>query len=341
MKKLLLTLLLIFATIIQTSAQDKIDTHMRQGIMLHDEGKLDEAIEEFTKVLEINPKSPIANYEIGFTYFEKQEYPNAIKHMNVVLKAKDEQIKPMAYLVKASAIDNMGNAKEAIKIYKKTIKEFGESFLVRYNMGITYYKQGDLTNAEDSFLKAIELNPTHASSHFQLASIMMQTDNKIKSMLGYFYFLTLENNTFRSDEAYSNILKMMHENVTRANDEKKTINIIIDPKDTKESEFGIVSMGLTLSVAANATEEYKDKSKEELFYRNTEILFNLLPIEVKNNNVWFDIYIPFFKKLVASGHSETFSYYVAQNSNKESKIWILSHINEADELMKWIGENIK
>jgi tetratricopeptide (TPR) repeat protein len=102
--------------------QDFVD----EGIELYDRGEYNGALTQYKKALEIDAKSPLANYEISSTYFALQDYGKAIEHSNKVISAKSDYV-DQAYILKGSAQDLMsGKPKEALKTYKSSYKKVSE-----------------------------------------------------------------------------------------------------------------------------------------------------------------------------------------------------------------------
>jgi tetratricopeptide (TPR) repeat protein len=56
------------------------DTHTIYGVFLEKLGRVDEAIAQYKKALEINPNSPFAHYNLGLVYVARKEYTQANVH---------------------------------------------------------------------------------------------------------------------------------------------------------------------------------------------------------------------------------------------------------------------
>jgi tetratricopeptide (TPR) repeat protein len=163
-------LLLIFSVLVPIFCfgQSEIERLVQVGIQYHDKGEYAEAIEVYKKALKIDPKSTLVNYELSLTYMYAGDNENVIKHSDVVIKQKKDHLLP-AYITKGSALDNLGKTTQSIKLFKEAIAEFGNNYLLYYNLGINYSKIHDNKNAELAFIEAITSKPNHASSHYVLA----------------------------------------------------------------------------------------------------------------------------------------------------------------------------
>ena len=59
--------------------------HYEQGLRLEQEGKSDEAIAEYKKVIDISPR-PAAYYHLGLIYATKGDYPTAISNFEKAIE---------------------------------------------------------------------------------------------------------------------------------------------------------------------------------------------------------------------------------------------------------------
>src|SRR6185369_16766782 len=109
----------------------------------------------------------------------------------VLKDCKDAETRRLAYVNYGTLLDYKGDASGALKIYEKGIKEFPDSYLIYYNIGITQTGKGDDEDAVVSFQKALQRNPYHASSHNALGRQLINK-SRIKGVLSLFDFLLIE-----------------------------------------------------------------------------------------------------------------------------------------------------
>lgn len=320
--------------------QDKIDSLVQIGIEYHDNGEYKKAIEIYQEALKIDPKSALVNYEIAYSYMNLEDYENAIKYSDVVINQKKEHLLP-AYVMKGSALDNMGQTTESIKLFKEAIAALGDHYLLYYNLGVNYANIQDDKNAEIAFINAILDNPNHASSHLSLAIIEKDQNQRVQSLLSLYYFLLLETTSNRSITAYQLLREQLGGNIQRAKDDPKTINIYLDPQRA-DSEFSAAEMMIALQEASNTLEENKNKTEEELFIENTKMFFITLG-QLKDNdknksNIWWDLYIPFFFDLAQSEYMDVFCYFISISSNDNAKKWLIENEDKLTRFGEWIKD---
>jgi len=315
--------------------QDRIDSLVRLGIQFHDDGEFEKAIAVYKEALRIDPKSTIVNYEISMTYRQSGESRKAIRHSNIVIRQKKEDLL-LAYISKGSALCDMGKTKKAIKLYKKAIAKYGADHLIYYNLGVSYLRLKDYKNAELAYINEITTNPTHKSSHHGLAVLKSIQHQKVQSLLSLYFFLLLEPASMRAEIAYT-LLKQQLEGNFQKDDEN---NEIKNPLN-EESEFAPVELMLEMIKMSNSLEINKDKTPEELFIDNTKAFFLVLgelsEVE-KKDNIWWNFYVPFFYDLAQSEYLDVFCYFISISSNKKAKEWIESNDERFNAFMNWLND---
>jgi tetratricopeptide (TPR) repeat protein len=107
------------------------DLHIK-GLILNTEGKLEEAIDNWLKEIELSPRRVRPYNNIGIAY------------------------------------RRMGNLDAAKEYHERAIRvdpKFGHSY---YSLGLVYYDRGDYGQAKDQFLRAIKLNYFDADVYYSL-----------------------------------------------------------------------------------------------------------------------------------------------------------------------------
>ena len=125
--------------------------HIQLGLALEGQGRFDEAIKQFQRVLRIDPKSAEAYNNIGAALLKK------------------------AALTKATP-------DKAIAAYRRAI-EVDPSYSLSYNnLGLVLYQQGDTPGAIAQYYKAIQIYPKYLYAHWNLA-YALQHDVKLDDAL--------------------------------------------------------------------------------------------------------------------------------------------------------------
>jgi tetratricopeptide (TPR) repeat protein len=314
-----------------------VDDLVKTGIALHDEGKYEQAIKTYEQALAIEANSALVNYEISLSYMSLKDYENALKYSSKVIDLDKEHLLA-AYIVKGSSLDYLGRTEESIKLFEKGIKRFGDHHLLYYNLGYNHFQVKNYGKAESAFIKAIETNSSHASSHLLLGYVMEAQKKKVQSILALHHFLLLEPGSERAKGAYKLLIEQFSGNVQHDKDKPNQINIFISAEP--DSEFGAAEMMLSMLEASKSVEENKGKSESELYKANTESFFKILGElkKKKNKGIFWELYVPFFYKIAKSPHMDTYCYYVSQSSKEESVNWLKANKGKVEGFANWVND---
>jgi tetratricopeptide (TPR) repeat protein len=146
-------------------------TLMRQGVVLMQQGRYDEALKQFTEADRIAPDNATNANMIGLCHLRKGEFDQALASFDRALA-----LMPLF----TDARNNRGATYLAMGQYHLAEFDFvavlGDSTYphtkqVNYNLGLTYLERGQLGDAEESFRRAIiPPNPVF-DAYMQLAAL--------------------------------------------------------------------------------------------------------------------------------------------------------------------------
>jgi Flp pilus assembly protein TadD len=126
------------------------------GQMLARQGRVDEAIQRFTRAIELAPKK--------WTY-----------HFNL-----------------AHAEGELGQWDRAIAEYRTAAELFPQDYATQYNLAMALHKKGDDVAAVGEFRRAIELAPSEASFHLSLGISLEKTGKVADARQEYAQYLEME-----------------------------------------------------------------------------------------------------------------------------------------------------
>lgn len=345
MKKIIYPLLIVFSTFsIATAQTDEVTRLIKEGIALHDKGNYKEAIEKYTQAVALDPNSGVANYEIAYSYQMMNDFANAIKYADIAI-SKGGGTELSGYIIKGSAMDDMGDTKGAIKVYEKALKRFPDNYLLFFNYGISNSRIGKIDEAEEAYIKAILLKPTHPGSNLVLAHLNLDRGNKTKGILGLYFFLMLENNTERAKTAFDRLQEVLYNGIAVEEDGKNTTITLNSDGEIGEMASQIsLNMRLMESIKAN-----KDKNKFERLAIDTDTFFEVTSEFDENKkkkkkkgelDVWSDIYLPIFYGIHEKKHAEAFTYHISKASQDQLvTTWIESNQFKMDAFYDWLQKN--
>ncbi|MBF0194221.1 MAG: tetratricopeptide repeat protein [Magnetococcales bacterium] len=155
---------------------DKAIEALQKGISYHQSGKLDDAINWYKKVLEIQQENTAALSNMGAAL-------QAIGKLNeaVISCQKAISIKPDyadAYYNLGNALKEQGKLGEAVASFQKAISIKSDYADAHSNLGIALQKQGKLDEAVASYQKAISIKPDYAFTYSNLG-VALQEQGKL------------------------------------------------------------------------------------------------------------------------------------------------------------------
>lgn len=138
----------------------------------------------WSKELSFNPRSMLANHNLGMAYFAKADMAQAVTHLDVAAKLNWQGV-PKVYL-------NLGKAYLAQKNYQAARNQFQLStiFSPQFADGHFYIANadqelGNIEEAKKGYLKTLEIDPTFYDTRVQLAQLYFrqgQSDEAIAEM---------------------------------------------------------------------------------------------------------------------------------------------------------------
>jgi len=149
-------------------------TLMREGSMLLQQGRYDDALKQFEKARKLQPTNATVYNMIGLCYLRKGQFHEA-------LKAFDHALELIPSF--SDALNNRGLTYLAMKQYRMAEVDFLAVLAdvtyphrkeVYYNLGMTQLGRGDLRAAEENFRKAIVPPRAVFEAYLRLAEIFQK-----------------------------------------------------------------------------------------------------------------------------------------------------------------------
>ena len=326
----LIFLLSIFSCVGFAQNKDDAKSLVKQGIVLNDAGKYDEAIAKYNEAIKVDPNYATAYYEMGYTLFSTGKGKNAMPYLEKVL-----QLDPKsggAYDMIGSIYDDDKQMDKAIEYFQKGLKVDPGYQRLYYNLAIMYYRLGKYPESEANAVSAIKLDPKHASSQRIYAMATYSEDKRGVSLLAWSSFLLLEPQTKRSVEAFNYIRHLLNYGIKR--DSAKNVQLSIS---SGASEAG--NMALSISVLA-ATVDKKgltgiDSLKLEL--KSAYSIAGNFNMN-KQDSFYSHFYADYFTKLASTDNMEAFIRLISLTAYREENIqWFKDNSTKLSALEAWVG----
>ena len=148
-----------------------------RAFKLHKNNDFKEAEKIYTLLLQINPNDVNILNLYGLLCVSQQKYNDAIRYLS-----KAVVLRPNAYISGnlAKAYYEAGEYNKAVILFETIVKESPSDDLY-YSLGLSYKSINKYEQAVKNYLLALNINPEHYSSLFNLANTYKDLDNNEKS----------------------------------------------------------------------------------------------------------------------------------------------------------------
>ncbi len=155
---------------------------IQNATVLENEGRIDEAIQEFLHADKIK-RTPEISLHIGNLFYRLGKLDEAIKRYNICLGIKPNQTG--AHYGLGLSLYRKAQITEAIQQFKKTIR-IDPDFLTGYFwLGICYYHHGQLKEACQMLETITEKNPEFTIAYYHLGESYAQLGNIDKTITNF------------------------------------------------------------------------------------------------------------------------------------------------------------
>ena len=156
----LLTAILGVVTLVACWGTNDTSPNYTLGSDQLEEGEYDEAIDSFSKAIELNPEHADAYYRRGLAYFGKEDHNTAIADFSTAIELDADHFD--AYFRRGIAYIDRENHDAAIADFDKDIELTPDYPYSYYYRGYIYAIREDYDKAIANYDKAIELDPDNA-----------------------------------------------------------------------------------------------------------------------------------------------------------------------------------
>lgn len=153
------------------------DVYHMMGVIAHDSGNFEEAIDYYKKALETNPKYTEAAINLSILlndlgkYSESKDALIDVQHSITDENSRDRLVKGKLANMHSELADiykSMGEYQEAIEEYKKAAFLRPNFADIRTRLAVTYRDMGNIKMAFREFLDIINLKPTYVPARINL-----------------------------------------------------------------------------------------------------------------------------------------------------------------------------
>jgi tetratricopeptide (TPR) repeat protein len=193
----------LFRHAVQVTANNYL-AYNNLGFFLSSQGKVDEAIENYRRSIEINPAYEDAQNNLGYALAAKKKYPEAIEHYYAALRTRPNHTEVHNNL--GNALAEMGQTDEAIAHYLVVLKQSSNHADAHNNLGIALAMKGNLVEAVPHFQAAIRFKKNYASAHSNLGNALAALHRFDEAVAQYEECLQLNPNDAQAHNNLANVL---------------------------------------------------------------------------------------------------------------------------------------
>ena len=166
------------------------------GEYLRRQGRLEEAVHQFSEAVRIHPGYVDAHVNLGRALAEKGAFDEAVEQYAEALKRNPKHFN--AHNNMANALARMGAYEQAIVHYKTCLQLEPDSWLVYGNLGSLRFLQGKYAEAEQMYRSALEKNPEYVDAHVNLAVTLTRRNKRKEAAHHYQKALQFEPGNMRA-----------------------------------------------------------------------------------------------------------------------------------------------
>lgn len=133
----LLSTSLLMVPVISVHAQKAERKNIRKGNKVYEKEKYTEAEIAYLKALEVNPKSQVANYNLGNALFKQKKTQQALeKYQLAYSQEKDPKKKAAITHNAANAYMELNDYAKAVNFYRESLRQNPSDDETRYNLAV-------------------------------------------------------------------------------------------------------------------------------------------------------------------------------------------------------------
>lgn len=150
----------------------KLDDLMRQGLALHQSGRIADAQAIYARVLAKEPSHAAANHLTGLAFLQRGDSAAAVKHLQRAVHIRGNDPEYLANL--GTALNAAGRPEEALEAFDKSLKLQPNNPAALNNKAMSLKALYRHDGAIAAYRAAIVLRPTEAGFHRNLANALSE-----------------------------------------------------------------------------------------------------------------------------------------------------------------------
>lgn len=309
-------------------------TLIQEGTALFDKGLYDDSIKKYKDAIALEPGNDQAIYELAYAYATKGdlELATSTAERGIALKGEHQWL---LLMLAGTMWDQRGQPAKAVEIYKAGLQLKPDSYLLHFNLGVTYATQSKLAEARRELESSLEYAPNHPGTLYSLGQVYLQDGYRIPALLVLSRFLTLDTPQERKQNVRTQLDRLFRAGY-QVDAKTGGTTVTVDPDSKKdEGDFSAGELGLLLAQGGTDLELKENKLSAALLpvvRLSTAIaILAEAPHDEKEEGFAAKFLVPFFVEMHKQKLVEAFAH-VAYDDQHECAEWIEKHRDELSAL---------
>jgi tetratricopeptide (TPR) repeat protein len=150
---------------------------------LRDQGFLDQALAEFEKAIEINPKLTVAYLGAGDIYRLRGDYEAAERNYRQAAELTPRDFQ--AQYLHGLSLQLLGRYSDAARAYLRALELRRDDFQANLNLATTYLQLGEPAEGLPYGQRAVQLNPKSPDARINLGAVYSMLDRHAEAVVEY------------------------------------------------------------------------------------------------------------------------------------------------------------
>lgn len=159
-------------------------SHFSLGIIQEEKKKLGKAITQYKKAVKLRPNYDFAYFKLGDVYLKKGDTAKAISYLEKAISLNQTNF--LYYDLLALAYSLAENFDKAIWSYKMALKFNEMDIRTLLNLGFSYSRKNDFKYAILTYRKALEINPENPEIYYYIGLAYLTHDKSLDESLNFY-----------------------------------------------------------------------------------------------------------------------------------------------------------
>lgn len=161
--------------------KDKADLYMHRGISLIEADNLPSALKDLLAANELDPENPIIHNNLGLVYFMREKLDLAITHFSKAVELNKDYTEARNNLARVFIEKRKFKEAQAELLIVLNDLTYGNQEAAQVNQGLLYFNQNEYLKSQESFLKALQMNPENCLAQSYFGRAYLELNNPAKA----------------------------------------------------------------------------------------------------------------------------------------------------------------